>query len=383
MITPQLLAALKDKSQGEVRWQVRQMLEATPSYGELDPAERRSTANSLVKVLTYLSSDPDKREAARGMAASDSYTSQKQTPQSAEGRDALNKRLSEKPEQVGKDFKAGGVNAAADAFKSLVAAVDFPKFVSSLIEGVFTSIVNSSIKQMHEFGKFLNGVAMTLKDFAQENVNVDEARDYLTGKYPKALKTEGEGANKRLAQREDADDDAMPDFKALFNLDEDADLDDEEGEAKIVEGAQMQLARMRQQQLATMVLLGINRIVVTEGEIKATVQFDVSGKDTAARHSQAGMDDTQTHRDSSHRYDYEAKRSFWGTSQSGSGGGSSDVNTRVSTSSSDVQDDSESKAEAKAKMTGFVQVKFKSETFPLERMASQVEMQQMQEKATR
>jgi len=69
--------------------------------------------------------------------------------------------------------------------------------------------------------------------------------------------------------------------------------------------------------------------------------------------------------------------------QSGSGGSSSDVNTRVSTSGSNVQDDSESKAEAKAKMTGFVEVKFKSETFPLERMASQVEVQQMQEKSAR
>src|SRR5262245_44747454 len=132
---------------------------------------------------------------------------------------------------------------------------------------------------------------------------------------------------------------------------------------------------MRQQQLATMVLLGINRIVVTEGEIKATVQFDVTASDQAKRVATEATSDTQTHADWEHQYKYKSNRSFWGTEGSGEGRSESEVNTRVSTETSNIQNDSESKAEAKAKMTGFVQVKFKSETFPLERMASQVEMQ--------
>jgi hypothetical protein len=397
MITPQLLSALKNKGQDEVRRVVRATLQGTPSYAQLAVPERISIAKSLVEVLTCLTTDPDRRVAAQhapqpkpggaaargGAAGMAARGLDAPAPVDPAGRDALNKRLSEKPEQVGQNFKAGGVREAADAYKALADAVDFPKFVASLIEGVFTSIVNSSIKQMHEFGKFLNGVAMTLKEFADENVNSDEARDYLTGKYPKALTTEDQKGRKRLVRRDDVDDDAMPDFKSLFNLNDDVDLSDDDSEAKVVEGAQMQLARMRQQQLATMVLLGINRIVVTEGEIKATVQFDVSGKDTAGRQADASMADTQTHFDAKHSYDYQRNRSFWGTSGSGSGSSSSDINTRVSTAGSNVHDDSESKAEAKAKMTGYVQVKFKSETFPLDRMASQVEVQQMQEKAAR
>jgi hypothetical protein len=378
MITPQLLSALQNKGQEDVRRHVRAMLEATPSYGALEAPERRSTANALVKVLSALTTDPDRRRATAGP-----LEIQKQGIQGTGARNDLQGRLADAPGQVGKGFKAGAVREGTKSFKDLVQAVDFPKFVSSLIEGVFTSIVNSSIKQMHEFGKFLNAVVMSLKDFAFENVNIDEGRDYLASKYPNALEVDGAGGKKRLKKKSDADDDTLPDFKSLFGMQDDVDLDDEESEAKIAAEAQLQLARTRQQQLATMVLLGINRIVVTEGEIKATVQFDVTASDTAKRTATAGTSDTQTHTDWGHEYEYQRKRSFWGTEGSGSGSSSSEVNTRVSTATSNIQDDSESKAEAKAKMTGYVQVKFKSETFPLERMASQVEMQGIQEKSAR
>ncbi len=378
MITPQLLSSLHNKGQDEVRRRVRVMLEATPSYAQLQAPERRSIAHSLVQVLGQLTTDP--RRAAPAVRPLDV---QKQAQQSTEARDALQKRLAEQPGQVGQDFRAGGIREGTQAFKDLVGAVDFPKFVSSLIEGVFTSIVNSSIKQMHEFGKFLQGVTMSLKDFAFENVHPDEGRDYMASKYPQALETEDVGGKKRLKKKDDAEDDQLPDFKALFGMEDDVDLDDEESEEKIAQEAQLQLARMRQQQLATMVLLGINRIVVTEGEIKATVQFDVTASDRATRAAFAESGDTQTHFDRENQYNYQRKGDFWGTESGGSGGSSAAVNTRVSTATSRIQDDSESKAEAKAKMTGFVQVKFKSETFPLERMASQVEIQQMQEKSAR
>src|SRR6185503_2471304 len=140
---------------------------------------------------------------------------------------------------------------------------------SSLIEGVFTSIVNSSIKQMHEFGKYLQAVAMTVKDFAAENVHPDEARENLVNRNPQALQLDNAGGRRRVRRRPGASDEAMPDFRSLFGMMDDVDIDDDEDEAKIVESQQLQMARQRQQMLATMVLMGINRIVVTDGEIKA------------------------------------------------------------------------------------------------------------------
>src|SRR6185369_3300835 len=60
------------------------------------------------------------------------------------------------------------------------------------------------------------------------------------------------------------------------------DVSDEEGEKQLVQAARLQMAKQRQQQLSTMVLMGINRIVVTDGLINAKVMIDIKTKDTTA-----------------------------------------------------------------------------------------------------
>ncbi len=418
MIDSRTLAELHGSDLPTIRRRVRGLLEATPSFRQLGGAERTHLARSMVQVLAFLTdpaagstrlagaaartlgersprseafADPrvgppprpvvDPRGRAR--AAPRAGMLAQLAPQSTEARDALQNRLAQKPTQVGNEMKGNVAGQTGGIMKNLVASVDFPKFVSGLIEGVFTSIVDSSIKQMQAFAQYLNAVAMTLKDFAAENSNIDEGRDYLAAKNPKALTVERTPEGNRLRKLPSASDEDLPDFKAMFNFADDVDLDDDESEAKIAESAQLQLARMRQQQLATMVMMGINRIVVTEGEIKATVTFDVSASETAHSDAQASSDDTQSHVDSQHQYSYQRNRSFWGTARSGASQSSSEVNTRVSTSHAQSNDTSDARIESKAKLTGFVQVKFKSETFPLEKLASQTEMAAVQDRAQR
>jgi hypothetical protein len=392
MISQQTLERLRGAPLATVRQHVRETLEQTPSYGQMPPDERKAIANSLVNVMSYLvhpaggddklRSVAQRQDVARALA-DEPVRPRQQQMQSQAQRDALQNRLAEKPGQVGNEMQGNVAGKVGQIAGNLVKEVDFPKFVSSLIEGVFTSIVNSSIKQMHEFGKYLQAVAMTVKDFAAENVHPDEARENLVAKNPQALELDRGDDGTKVRRKSGVDDEMMPDFKALFGFEDDLDIDDDEDEAKIVENQQLQMARQRQQMLATMVLMGINRIVVTDGEIKATVTFDVKGSEDASRTATAGMEDRQTHFDQSSQYQYQRQRSFWGTSGSGSGGQASEVNTRISTATSNVEDKSDAHLEAKAKMTGFVQVKFKSETFPLERFASQVEMAAVQERSQR
>jgi hypothetical protein len=388
MITPQNLERLRGAPLATVRHHVREILEKTPSFRALAADERKNIAGSMVQVMAYMThpsgGDEKLRDAAqRRDVAMGLDAGQQQGIQNTAARDALQQRLADKPGQVGNEMQGNVAGQVGDIAGNLVKQVDFPKFVSSLIEGVFTSIVNSSIKQMHEFGKFLQAVAMTVKDFAAENVHPDEARQNLAAKNPRALEVENQGGKRRLKRKSGASDEDMPDFKSLFGMMDDVDIDDEEGEAAIVEQAQLQLARLRQQQLATMVLMGINRIVVTDGEIKATVTFDVQGRESAQRTATAAMEDKQTHSDWAHEYEYQRKSSFWGTDGSGSGSSSSAVNTRISTATANTEDKSDASLEAKAKMTGFVHVKFKSETFPLERLANQTELAAVQERAAR
>jgi len=397
MITQNSLDLLRGAPLAKVREHVRQILEATPSFKVLQAGERKDIANSMVNVMAYLvhpsggdeslskaAERQDRADVARALAETDrtdtkyddkQYQSNIQAPTLPASRD-----------QVGNEMQGGLARKAGQAMAQNIKDVDFPKFVSGLIEGVFTSIVNSSIKQMHEFGKYLQMVAMTVKDFAAENVPMNEARDNLAAKYPQALETQGQGANKRLQRRPGTDDQKMPNFKDLFGLDN-ADPDDEDSELEIVQAHQLTMARQRQQMLATMVLMGINRIVVTDGEIKASVEFSVTSHEAASRELTGTTADTQRHSDSQFESAYESEydRSFWGTDGSGSGSNRSRsaTNVRVASATSGLTEKSDAYMDSKAKLTGFVHVKFKSETFPLEKMASQVEFDAVQANSKR
>ncbi len=393
MITQQSLDRLRGAPLPAVRQYVREMLEATPSFKALEADERKTIANSMVNVMAYMvhpsggddslrgaAVRQDRTDLARAMADPVKYDDKQYQS------NVQNPNLPQSRSQVGNEMQGGLARKAGQAMAQNVKDVDFPKFVSGLIEGVFTSIVNSSIKQMHEFGKYLQMVAMTVKDFASENVPMNEARDNLTAKYPQALQTQGQGPNKRLQRRPGVDDAKMPNFKELFGLDN-ADPDDEDSELEIVQAHQLTMARQRQQMLATMVLMGINRIVVTDGEIKASVEFSVTSHEAASRELTGTTEDVQRHVDtqSESAYEYEYDRSFWGTEGSGSGSNRnrSATNVRVASATSGLTEKSDAYMDSKAKLTGFVHVKFKSETFPLEKMASQVEFDAVQANSKR
>lgn len=325
---------------------VRDTLARSRSYRQLDPCAQQEVAENLEKTIRFLQEAGAPPELARGLAVGEA------------------------------------ANAAADVTKKLVRDVNFPDFVKGLIQGVFTSIVESSVHQMQEYAKFLESVVKSVDQFARDEVHPEEARDYLTSKYPKALqKTRTEDGESKLEIKPDVEEKDMPDFGAQFNLGESPDLGDKDGEAKLVGAAQREIAKQRQQLLATMVLLGINRIIVTDGEIRASVVFDVQSHERATSEREAG--NAKDSRDTSYKYDYqyERNRNFWGTTTGGSGTGSGSTNMTVSTEHASSKSTSEATLDAKARLSGSVLVKFRSETFPLERMTSPMELAGVQGKA--
>src|SRR6185369_5672034 len=85
-------------------------------------------------------------------------------------------------------------------FGELVKKVDFPKFVSGLIQNVFQAIVDSSIQQMRAYGELLSNVAKTVDDFARDNISEDNARDWLTNRFPDQLGVESQDMSGGLAE---------------------------------------------------------------------------------------------------------------------------------------------------------------------------------------
>ena len=346
-----------------LRHAVRAMLENARAFQELPKEERRDVARAILQIMSFI---PDP---TAGLGGDSTPPAAPVSAALEAANEALQSNLSKKQNLVGKDFKAGAATEGAKIFKQLVNAVEFPKFVSSLIEGVYTSIVNSSIKQMQAYGTVLEAVVKSAQEFAAENISLDAARDFVAATHPNAIQVQRDDTGAHLQLKPDLDDKDQPDFQKSLGMTENVPLD-EDNESKIVFAAQLKMAQQRQQQLATMLLLGINRIVVTEGEIKASVLFDVKAHDTAQRDTFANVSDQTT-----------------SSTTTESGGWFSDdttkVDTSVSSAYSEVRDKSTADLDAKARLSGSVTVKFKSETFPLERFASQVEMGSLQEKSAR
>src|SRR5206468_6591402 len=80
--------------------------------------------------------------------------------------------------------KAQAAREGAAVAGALLQNVNFPDFVSQLIQGVFHSIVQSSIEQMEAYGRMVQSVAMTLNQFRDENVSANQGRDHLVDQFP-------------------------------------------------------------------------------------------------------------------------------------------------------------------------------------------------------
>jgi hypothetical protein len=354
-------AATTTAEQQEVAGGVRRLLAESAAFQRLPESERARVERDMVNIGNYLADPawmtPATPARARALA--------EEQPDAV---DVLKRRLAEDPGFAGEDFSGGAITQGTKQFGDLVKTVDFPKFVSGLVQGVFQAVVNASIQQMQAFAELLAATSKTVDQFAKDNISDGMARDHIANRYPSAVNVDtsgGDGARLKSTGAEDA-----PNLGSEFGLGDDLDLDDPEGERQLVMAAKLEMARSRQQMLAMMVLLGINRIVVTNGNINAKVVFEMRASDDARRRSKAQMHDEESNKAGS--------QTGWLTNLVG---GYSVSHEHETTVSSAVDDSSESKAQVKATLSGDVRLAFKSETFPLERMVDVMGMQMLEQKA--
>jgi hypothetical protein len=340
-----------------VRREVRGVLDQSQAWKDLDPERRRAFAQHMVQIGHFLAKDPGWLERAPGSGGA-------VAPALGPVED-LQKRLADKPGQIGQEFKAGALRQGVEEFGNLVKTVDFPAFVSGLIQGVFQAIVDASIQQMEAFGELLAATAKSVDQFAADHITDDAAREHVASRYPSIVRFERTETGGRLApQNDDVDASAL---SPLTGSTTSIDFSDPEAEQRLVQGAKLEMARQRQKMMAMMVMLGINRIVVTNGRINAKVVFDVKASDQAERDAQASMRSTSE----SEKASMAIVHTPWAA-----GGGYSRQRHRTTVQSS-IDDSSESKAQMKAQLSGEVRINFRSETVPPERMLDSLQYEQM------
>jgi hypothetical protein len=144
--------------------------------------------------------------------------------------------------------------------------VDFPAFATAVVTGVFEAIVDSSIEQMRAYGDLVESATKAVDDFARDDVTDDASRSWLCAEYPDVLGLTFVGRKAgRLTVIAESPEAALARISADLYLRPRLTNLDREHELQLARRARVTLAQQRQQLLATMVLMGINRIAVGEG----------------------------------------------------------------------------------------------------------------------
>jgi len=213
-------------------------------------------------------------------------------------------------------------------------------------------MVDASIRQMEAYADLVSAVAKDVDRFTSDNVTTNQVRDWLVERFPADVELDLSGGQPRLRARPTTNSDARsPAWLEDYGLDGE-ELSDELLEEQLIPLARRRIGEQRLQTLATMVLMGMNRIVVQDGTISAKVRFRASARDQA-------------------RVNYAQSSDPGGVGASwGSRGNYNRASMMVSTLGTNVQADTELKAE----LFGEVKINFASETLPLESFADAAQM---------
>ena len=271
-----------------VRQAVRSLLESSEAFRRLSPEAQRSLAQGMVRI-------------GEEMVAPGGQLARPGPQVRALAGGATTSATGSNTDATG-TFTAQGAREGVAAAGALMQAVNFPEFCAGLINGVFHSIVQTSIEQMEAYAKLVADVSKSLSEFRDENTTQNQGRDHLVQQFPDVFQLEMGGGDPfgdmggfaggfgdapaappqpRVTFRPDVDEaTALARINQALPLDRPVErIDDELVEALLVPAARTQIATGRQQLLATMVMLGINRIVVTDGKLSAKVMYDFQARD--------------------------------------------------------------------------------------------------------
>ncbi|MEZ5426048.1 MAG: hypothetical protein R2747_07280 [Pyrinomonadaceae bacterium] len=321
-----------------VKSQINALLTSSPSFHHLRPEEKRRFSEDLTKIAAY----------SAELIRDDWYQSERIGQHPVVRKKEIIETPVVRAQATADDgFETSAANRIGRVTKETLNAISFPTFVADLIQGSFNAIVQSSIHQMEAYLKLVENVSKTVDQFMRDNITDNQAKDYLAQSYPDHI-TIKEG---NAIPRDDAAEKPPPNFQGDLNLPQNVDVDESSIEEVLIPAARRKLAQTRHQMLSTMVLMGINRIVVTGGKIRATMGFHIDTTDRLQQEKATDLD-----------FRASAAGSF------GFGPWSVSASTSVSYVSSSRQK-SDSEMNVDANLTGEVEIHFKSDYFPLNRFA--------------
>ena len=336
-----------------VRRAVRSVIEATPELRN-HPGLERKIAERMVGV---------------SLAAAELIDEERQLTNDIAKR-AERKQYSDGPvlataQAAGDIHGRTAVRSAAGVLRATRDAIDFPGFVTSLITGVFQAIQTSNIQQLQAFGDLLEAVNSTTEDFTTTQIAPARAIQWAVNRFSN-FAVEDEGDEMMLVLRSESE---MPDMEELKRALEATDtevgtIDESELNETLIPLVQRKLARDRQSMLSTMVMMGLQRVVVDDGSLHASMRLQVDARSTAEQTEAEQFDS---------RVETEAGASFG----MGGWGASAKMRASVGYVRSDEQFTRED-ISVSAGLRSSVDLRFRSLPLDVSRMADNRTLQQIQ-----
>jgi hypothetical protein len=326
----------------ETRHEVRKALTAAPQFAEIDQPTQREIAHSLVRIA----------EAARLL-----------------DQEAAKPRQTARAMNAGDEFSGTAVDRVAGTTRGILQAISFPRFVAELINGVFKAILDTNQQQLQQYLELIRGVSQSLEGFSSLGGNDDAARRWLVERFPGSYAIDGEDEEPDNFPSMDGEEDRDPlrlisvgsppspeALRAALSLEADAEVPSGGGEA-LVPFVKRALARNRQGMLATMIQMGMQRIVIDSGKITAGMRFHIDAT-SAAQDRQTSAFDTRTSVAASGSVGF----GWWSASASLSST-IGYVRTSDTTTSEDLT--------ASADLNSSVELNFRTDQVPLDRLAGE------------
>jgi hypothetical protein len=243
------------------------------------------------------------------------------------------------------------IDQLGEIASDFIEAVDFPTFVSDLLRGVFDANLKVTKDQMVAYQELLKAATQSLA-FFMKKIPPQEAFAYLA------------------SNEED-------DFSINFPPDGPAELTDKEGNVVAREGeetedaaikarimdATLAMAKEQRAMLREILLMGVTRLVVDKGVIRATVKFDFKATENVKRADKATVQDARSSSNSiSHSGGFFG--SLFGGPQHGRTSSERHAELSVATTTSTAD------TTVGANLTGFVEIQFSSDYFKLDNFAT-------------
>ncbi len=244
------------------------------------------------------------------------------------------------------------IEQAGELAGEFIDEVDFPGFVRDLLKAVFDANLEVTLTQMESFQELLKTATASISKFVNA-IDDTAAFGYLA-------ENQGDDFSIDFSDTE-KDEDGSPKAVLTDKDGEPKDLGDNEVKAKIMD-AKIAMAKEQRALLRETLLMGVTRLVVEKGSVKASVLFDIKARERIDKADKAAMKKTVSRSGT-----VSAGGGLVGKIFGGASGGATTSRRKTQISVSSAK--STATTDLAAEVGGSVHIHFRSDFFALDNFA--------------